>query len=359
MPGVAREQRKAERGFTEHHLFARALHLSPARGLAQGGPGQGSVTAVPPPVSCTAYRCIDTSAGAAAPVPSSEAAARPEPASSSCSISAATTMSWGEVLRDPSAEHEQPRSAGSELDPGELEKVPPRVQRHRFAPLARGCGLVQHDAEPGGGVAEGGHEDWNPLPVRREHHGFRLGEAHIEEATHFGQDLAGRIRARRKPIEDAAHRPVADAQFPLIDIRVVDAVDGQLAQTFVRHHRMLGRAGSHVVPEPQGLEEVLIHHVGARRHHHVHHAGVDQCHQRLLEAGRHERSRQREDDGALPVGEHLRADVRRARQVAGLDGRAPKLLDDRTGVERTDVDVLHRPAKKVASGRIAHAASLC
>jgi len=111
------------------------------------------------------------------------------------------------------------------------------------------------------------------------------------------------------------------------------------------------------VSEPQGLEEVLIHHVGARGHHHVHHAGVDQRHQRLLEASGHERSGEREDDGALPVGEHLRTDVRRARQVAGLDGRWPELVDDRAGVERADVDVLHRAAKKIASGRIGHEAS--
>ena len=70
------------------------------------------------------------------------------------------------------------------------------------------------------------------------------------------------VRARRQRVGDLLGGFVAVAQLFLVDQRVVDAVDHQLAQFAVLGAGFVKLVGN-VVPEAERFEEVLIDDVGA------------------------------------------------------------------------------------------------
>ena len=78
-------------------------------------------------------------------------------------------------------------------------------------------------------------------------------------------------------------RLVADAQVVFADQRVVDAVDGVLAQLAVEQ-AALELVGGDVVPEAEGFEEVLVDDVGAGGDDRVDHVVADHVHEDLLQA---------------------------------------------------------------------------
>jgi hypothetical protein len=142
-------------------------------------------------------------------------------------------------------------------------------------------------------------------------------------------------RARLERVGDGADRVVADAELVLVDEGVVDAVDHQLAQGAVG-----GGGVADVVAEAQRLEEVLVHDVRAGGDDRVDGVRADELEDRALLAGADQAAREREDDGAVLVGDHLVGDLGGAGEVARLEGGLAHHLDERDDVHAGDVEVL-------------------
>jgi hypothetical protein len=130
---------------------------------------------------------------------------------------------------------------------------------------------------------------------------------------------------------------VADPQLLLVDVGVVDPVDAQLAQLLVVGPRIAA-----VVPEAEGLEEVLVDDVRPGRDDRVDHVVLDHQRHGVLETGREQAAGQGQDDAAVPVGQHPVDDVRGGGKVAGLEGHVAVGPDQGPGVEGGRVDVPDR-----------------
>ena len=146
---------------------------------------------------------------------------------------------------------------------------------------------------------------------------------------------------RRQRVDNLLRRVVADAQLFLVDERVVDAVDHQLAQIAVAI-AVLVLVARDVVAEAQRLKEVLVHNVRAGRHNRVHHVVADHVHEDLLQAGRNQRPRQAQDHPAIGVAQHHLVDRGSPRRIARGVGHRRHRVHQRNHVVTRNVDVLDR-----------------
>ena len=143
------------------------------------------------------------------------------------------------------------------------------------------------------------------------------------------------MRSRLELVAQLRHRLVADAQLVLVDVGVVDAVDGLLAQPLVVDERR-----ADVVAEAEAFEEVLVDDVRAGRDDGVDHVVLDHLQQHLLQAGADQRPGEAQDDAALGVVQHALVDLRGARRVACLERHLLHGVDERNRVEGVEAEVL-------------------
>ena len=142
-------------------------------------------------------------------------------------------------------------------------------------------------------------------------------------------------------VDDLLGRLVADAQLFLIDERVIDAVDHQLAQLAIALAVLVLVAGD-VVAEAQRLEEVLVDDVRAGRDNRIDHVVAHQVDDDLLQAGRDQRAGEAKNHAAVGVAQHHVVDVGRTRQIARAVGHRSHRVHQRHNVVLGDVDVLNR-----------------
>ena len=145
--------------------------------------------------------------------------------------------------------------------------------------------------------------------------------------------------SRRQRVDDLLRRVVADAQLLLVDERVVDAVDHQLAQIAVAI-AVLVLIARDVVAEAQRLKEVLVHDVRAGRDNRVHHVVADHVDKDLLQAGRDQRSGQAQDHPAIGVAQHHLVDRGSPRRIARGVGHRGHRVHQRNHVVGGKIDVL-------------------
>src|SRR6185437_5716112 len=248
-----------------------------------------------------------------------------------------------EVLRHAATDHQQARGRVLDLDLRQLVEVLAGINGAMRLALARMH--VRHDAEAERAVRERRAEDRHVLLVAGEHDRVWLagcGRASVllQVASHLADELARAVRSGLHRVDDLLGGLVADAELFLVDERVVDAVDHQLAEIGIARAVLVLVAGD-VVAEAEGLEEVLVDDVRSGRDDGIDHVVAYQVDDDLLQAGRDERAGEAEDDAALGVAEHHVIDVGRTRKIARAVGHRSHRVHQRHNVVLGDIDVLN------------------
>ncbi len=162
----------------------------------------------------------------------------------------------------------------------------------------------------------------------------------VKISAHGADELTRAIGTRIERVGDLLGGLVADAKLFLVDKRVVDAVDHQLAQ-----HRVLGALLEQIVGDPvleaERFEEVLIDNVGAGRDDGVDHVVADEVDENLLQAGADQRAGKAENDAAFLIAKHALVDGSCPVEVTGAEGHVLHGVDESNDVVLLDIDVLN------------------
>src|SRR6185437_998095 len=248
-----------------------------------------------------------------------------------------------EVLRYAAADHQQARGRVLDLDLRQLVEVLARINGAMRLALARMH--VRHDAEAERAVRERRAEDRHVLLVAGEHDRvsitlLRRAAVLLQVAAHLADELARAVGSGLHRVDDLLGRLVADAELFLVDERVVDAVDHQLAQLGIARAVLVLVAGD-VVAETKRLEEVLVDDVRAGRDDGIDHVVAHEVDDDLLQARRDERAGEAKDDAAVGIAQHHVINVGRTREIARAVGHRSHRVHQRHNVVLGDVDVLN------------------
>jgi hypothetical protein len=165
------------------------------------------------------------------------------------------------------------------------------------------------------------------------------------------QQLARAVRSRLKLIEDFLRGLIADAQLILVDEGVVNAIDRVFAQLAVEHAALELIVGDPVA-KAQGLEKILVDHVGAGGDDRIDHIVAQHVHEDFFQPGADERSGQAEDDAALAIAQHAVVNIRGAVQVARGEGHLLHRIDQRDDAAVLgDVEMLDRAVEEFLLAR--------
>src|ERR1700677_5002473 len=101
----------------------------------------------------------------------------------------------------------------------------------------------------------------------------------FEIPSHFADKLTRGMWPVFEGFGNIANCMIADAEFILIDERVVNSVDCEIAQLVI-----VERGSSLIVPKSERLEKILIDDIRAGRYYRVAHPVFDQINNNLLES---------------------------------------------------------------------------
>lgn len=311
--GVSGDERHGNGGFSEDHLLVDGIDLAPRAGLLERRAGERAVTFVGHGDlhGVGVHRNIFVA-----------------------KYLSRNNDVLRKVLRHAAADHEDAGLVVLDLDFGQLAEVLDRVDGDVIVGVMP---LVVHQAETGGAVRESRAEDRHAFLVGFVNDGVLVEPLLLDVLAHLDDELARRVRAGRHRVGDDRHGVVADAKLVLVDVGVVDAVDGQFAKL-----RVVGELRAFPVLEAKRLEEVLIDDVRAGRDDGVNHVVFEHVDDDLLQPGADKRTGEGEDYGALLVFLHQIDDGGRASQVTRLERHVGHLLDHRHDVVFGDADVLDR-----------------
>src|SRR5205823_4382976 len=146
-----------------------------------------------------------------------------------------------------------------DLELGELVEIAAAVPGGGASGVAIAGDDVGDEAEARRAVAEGGAEDRHvALVALVDDAVLALGAAvFVEVLAHDADEFAAGVGAGLHLVEDLLRRLVADAQLFLVDQRVVDSIEGVLAELAVEQAALELVLGD-VVLEAEGLEKILI-----------------------------------------------------------------------------------------------------
>ncbi len=222
-----------------------------------------------------------------------------------------------------------------DLDVGQLAEVGDGIQDHIGLALLHPVNLMLHQTEPGAAVHKSRAEDRHVMLVRQLDEAVVLLAMLGQVLAHLADEGAAGIGLGLQLVGDLVDREVAVLQLLLVDVGIVDTVDVEAAQRIV-----VGHFQRLVVLVAKAFEEIHVDDGGASGDHAIDHVAADQFRIQVHAPARAGGPGDDQENGAILVGQHLVVDVGGARQIAAGEAHLAHAVDDRTGIEAGDVDML-------------------
>lgn len=141
----------------------------------------------------------------------------------------------------------------------------------------------------------------------------------------------------RHRIGNGTKRVVTHPQIVLVNECIVNAINVQVAENGI-----VNKLRAFIMKEAERLEKVLIDYVRTCGNNGVNHVVFKHVYDNLLETRADKRTRERQNDGTLPVLLHHIQNGSSARKVPRLKSGLPHLLDKRDDVKLFDVNMSDR-----------------
>ncbi|OPY10065.1 MAG: hypothetical protein A4E66_01648 [Syntrophus sp. PtaB.Bin001] len=153
---------------------------------------------------------------------------------------------------------------------------------------------------------------------------------------HLPDEFPGRIWSRGKAVGNFSYGAIADLQFLLIDIGIVDSVNVQTPQFLIVHMRT-----TLIVTESQGFEEIHVHNRRPGGYNDINHIVTNQVRIDLHAARCTRASRNREDYGTVGIGKHLIVYFRGHGKIPRRKRHAPHGLYDLHCIDCREINMFH------------------
>ena len=263
-------------------------------------------------------------------------------------------MSWTKVLGHAAADHQQAGHARGDFYVGQLAKIGDAVEREVGLARLGAIDLVLDEAEPGTGVGEGGAENGHVMLVGELDEAVGFLAVHGQPLAHLADEGAAAVGLGRQAVGDFEDRVIGLLERHLVDIGIVDAIDIERAQSIV-----VGFVERLIMFVAERLKEIHVDDRRAGRDDAVDHVVGEQVRVEVHATARAGGAGDDEEDGAVPVGEHLIVDARRPAEIAAGEAHVLHRVHDRARVEGLDVDMLDLVREQFGLAGVVGRAVMC